>query len=171
MLKMSAPRPTLASSDATLGAVYGILAASIWGGMYIVSDIVLETIPPFSLLVIRLVMGMIVLWVWRVRQMPLPARTDLLRLLGVGMVGFGVSVGAQFVGTDYSTAVNGALITSASPAFILAFAVPVLGERLTGRGIVAVALATVGVLVIVDLRQANFSSDTFVGDMALALAL
>jgi drug/metabolite transporter (DMT)-like permease len=62
------------------------------------------------------------------------------------------------------------LITSASPAFILAFAVPVLGEQLTRRGIVAVTLATVGVLVIVDLRQANFSSDTFVGDMALALA-
>ena len=163
-------------TPATLGAIYGILAASIWGGMYIVSDVVLETIPPFTLLVTRLVLGIIVLWFWGmrrrpgVRRMPLPPRADVLRLLGVGMVGFGVSVGAQFVGTDYLTAVNGALITSASPAFILAFAVPVLAERFTRVDAAAVVLATVGVLIIVDPRAANFSSDTFVGDVSLAIA-
>lgn len=158
------------SRNAWLGAVYGILAASIWGGTFIVSDLVLETIPPFSLLTVRLVLGMAILWVWRVRQMPMPPRADAWRLLGVGVVGFGISVGMQFVGTDYSTAVNGVLITSASPAFILVFAVPVLGERFTRRDLIAVLLATLGVLVIVDPRQADFSSDTFVGNLALAVA-
>src|SRR5574341_627563 len=73
--------------------------------------------------------------------------------LGVGMVGFGVSLGAQFVGTDLSTAVNGALVTSASPAFILLFAALILREKLSVRRIASVALATAGVLVIVDPRR------------------
>lgn len=90
--------------------------------------------------------------------------------LGVGMVGFGVSLGAQFVGTDLSTAVNGALVTSASPAFILLFAALILREKLSVRRIASVALATAGVLVIVDPRRADFSSQTFMGDVSLALA-
>src|SRR5688500_15943972 len=104
------------------GAIYGCLAAAIWGGMYVVSDVVLRTIPPFPLLTIRLILGALVLGfvVWRAR-LPLPDRRTILRVIGVGIVGFGTSVGAQFVGTDRSTAVNGALITSASPAFILIF--------------------------------------------------
>jgi drug/metabolite transporter (DMT)-like permease len=157
-------------TDAQRGALYGIAAASIWGGMYVVSDVVLETIPPFTLLAIRLIMGTIVLWFWRVRQMPFPSTLDRWRLMGVGIVGFGISVGAQFVGTDLSTAVNGSLITSASPAFILVFAVLILRENLTLMRIFAVLLATIGVIVIIDLREATFSSDTFVGDMALAVA-
>jgi drug/metabolite transporter (DMT)-like permease len=157
-------------TDSQHGALYGIAAASIWGGMYVVSDVVLETIPPFTLLSIRLIMGTLILWAWRVREMPFPSTHDRWRLMGVGVVGFGISVGAQFVGTDLSTAVNGSLITSASPAFILVFAVLILHENLTLMRILAVLLATVGVMVIIDLRQANFSSDTFMGDMALAVA-
>jgi drug/metabolite transporter (DMT)-like permease len=153
------------------GAIYGCLAAAIWGGMYVVSDVVLRTIPPFPLLTIRLILGAVVLGfaTWRMR-LPLPKRRTPLRVLGVGIVGFGISVGAQFVGTDRSTAVNGALITSASPAFILIFAALILREPLTLRRILAIALATVGVVVIVDPSQADFSSDTFFGNIALIIA-
>jgi drug/metabolite transporter (DMT)-like permease len=153
------------------GAIYGCLAAAIWGGMYVVSDVVLRTIPPFPLLTIRLILGALVIGaaVWRA-HMPLPDRRTLLRVIGVGVVGFGISVGAQFVGTDRSTAMNGTLITSASPAFILIFAALILREPLTLRRIVAVALATIGVIVIVDLGQADFSSDAFIGNIALVIA-
>ena len=39
------------------GIFAGLAAASIWGGMYVVSKIVLEIIPPFALLTIRYVIG------------------------------------------------------------------------------------------------------------------
>ena len=154
------------------GAIYGLTAAAIWGGMYVVSDVVLLTIPPFTLLVIRLAMGALVLGIilWRTPDLGWPTRRALPQLLGVGVVGFGVSVGLQFVGTDLSTAVNGALVTSASPAFILLFAALILRERLTPRRIIAVALATVGVIIIVNPARANFGSETFLGDIALAVA-
>jgi drug/metabolite transporter (DMT)-like permease len=106
----------------------------------------------------------------RKTEIRFPTRTETVSLLGVGIVGFGVSVGAQFVGTDKSTAINGSLVTSSSPAFILLFAAIILHERLTLKRIGAVLLATIGVFIIVDLSKANFSSETFQGDMALTVA-
>jgi len=170
------------------GAIYGITAAAIWGGMYVVSDSVLKVIPPFTLLTIRLMMGSLILGgllylkhsVGATRRVSptngvdftqsFPNRGVILRLLGVGFIGFGISVGAQFVGTDLSTAVNGSLVTSASPAFILIFAALLLREKLTAQRIFAVGLATIGVLVIVNPANADFGSDTFRGDVALAIA-
>lgn len=157
-------------TDTARGAIYGITAAAIWGGMYVVSDIVLKTIPPFTLLTIRLVMGGLVLvpFVWR--QAARPTLSEIAQLMLVGIVGFGVSVGAQFVGTDKSTAVNGTLVTSASPAFILLFAALLLRERLTMQRIAAVTLASIGVVIIIDPANADFSADTFQGDVILAVA-
>lgn len=159
--------------DTLRGATYGLTAAAIWGGMYMVSDQVLPIIPPFTLLSIRLFLGLIVLgivlWVRR-ESLHWPNRYGMLQLLGTGLIGFGISVGAQFVGTDLSNAVNGALVTSASPAFILIFAALLLREKLTCQRIIAVALATVGVIVIIDPSKVDLSSDTFVGNVVLAVA-
>jgi drug/metabolite transporter (DMT)-like permease len=153
------------------GAVFGLTAAAIWGGMYVVSDVVLKTIPPFTLLTTRLILGTLILGVivWRT-HLARPQRPDILRALGVGFIGFGVSVGAQFVGTDKSNALNGTLVTSASPTFILIFAALILREKLTIQRIAAVALATLGVVIIVDPTKADFSSETFAGNLLLALA-
>lgn len=159
-------------SSRTRGAVYGLSAAAIWGGMYVVSDAVLEIIPPFTLLSLRLLLSTLILgfMVWRTQPPRPAARADYGRVLLVGLAGFGVSLSAQFVGTDLSTAVNGALITSASPAFILIFAALLLREQLTGLRVAAVALATLGVIIIIDPTQADFSSNAFLGNIALALA-
>ncbi len=155
------------------GAIYGLTAAAIWGGMYVVSDVVLKIIPPFTLLTIRLLLGLlslgIVVW-WKRAALRFPTRREIATLLAVGFVGFGISVGAQFVGTDRSTAVNGSLVTSASPAFILIFAALILREKLTLQRIAAVILASIGVVIIIDPSKADFGSATFFGDLALAVA-
>ncbi len=159
-------------SNTLRGAIYGLTAAAIWGGLYVVSDVVLHTIPPFTLLVIRLLIGIIILLgiVSRMKHLHWPRGREILELLGVGVIGFGISVGAQFVGTDKSNAVNGALVTSASPVFILLFAVLLLRERITLQRIIAVVLATIGVLVIIDISKADLGSQTFVGNVILAFA-
>ncbi len=153
------------------GAIFGISAAAIWGGMYVISDVVLDVIPPLTLLTIRVVMGLVVLLaMMRMQQLSFPPRPVFMRVLGVGVVGFGFSLAAQFIGTALSTAVNGALVTSASPAFILLFAALILREKLTPMHLLAVGLATLGVIVIVNPAEADFGSDTFVGNLFLAIA-
>src|SRR5436305_1050026 len=121
------------------GAIYGLTAAAIWGGMYVVSERVLVVIPAFTLLTIRLVIGILILGMMLGRHMILPRR-DILRLLAVGIIGFGISLGMQFVGTHDASALNGSVVTSASPAFILFFAWWLLHETLTPTRIVSVAL-------------------------------
>ncbi|MGJ3239176.1 MAG: DMT family transporter [Anaerolineae bacterium] len=153
------------------GVFYGITAAAIWGGMYVVSDVVLEVIPSFTLLSLRLILGALSLsvFLWG-EALPILTGRDLARIAGVGMVGYSVSLGTQFVGTYLSTAVNGAIVTSSTPAFVVLFAILILHESLTFRRALAIALATLGVIVIIDFTQAQFNSDTFVGNVFLAIA-
>lgn len=139
--------------------------------MYVVSDLVLEIVPPFTLLSARVVLALLALLpLSRRHGLATTPRRSLPALLALGVVGIGISLGAQFIGTDLSTAVNGALVTSASPAFVLLFAMIILRERLTLANLSAIALATLGVLIIVDPASADFSSQTFIGDVFLALA-
>ncbi|HWI53154.1 MAG TPA: DMT family transporter [Symbiobacteriaceae bacterium] len=133
-----------------LGSLYLTTAASIWGGLYVVSKYVLEYVPPLTLLVMRLIIagvifGALAVWrrEWRVQ------RRDLGLLVSLGLIGFTCSLGFQFWGTKLSSAHNGGLITSASPAFIVLFAFWLLRERLTWDRLVSLALATAGVLAVV----------------------
>lgn len=158
-------------ADLLRGTFYGITAASIWGGMYVVSDVVLTVIPPFTLLSLRILLALAALGPLYLRlRRPLPAPRLLAELCLVGLVGLGISLGAQFIGTDLSTAVNGALVTSASPAFVVLFAALVLRERLNARRALALVFASAGVIVILNPSAANFQEATFQGDVFLALA-
>ncbi|MDP1547650.1 MAG: DMT family transporter [Anaerolineales bacterium] len=158
------------------GLIAGLTAASIWGGMYVVSKVVLEVIPPFSLLVSRLVLGALTLGiVIYFRNRNAETKTSVTKEFFwssflVGFVGYGVSLGFQFVGTKLSTASNGALVTSATPAFILLFAPFLLGERATPRRIIALVISTLGVLAVIDPRSAELSPSLFWGNMSLIAA-
>lgn len=150
------------------GLLAGLAAASIWGGMYVVSKVVLEVIPPFALLTLRLALGFFALWLvvaWR-GGFSLTKR-QWLEAFGVGVVGYGVSLGFQFVGTKLSTAANGALVTSATPALVLPFAFLLLRERVTPRRLLAILVASLGVLAVIDPRAADLSSALFLGNLSL----
>ncbi len=153
------------------GLTAGLIAASIWGGMYVVSKVVLEVIPPFTLLTIRLVMGALVLGgIILLRPKSGFTRQQFRDSFLVGVVGYGISLGFQFVGTKLSTASNGSLVTSATPAFVLLFAPFLLGEQPTLRRILALAASTLGVIAVIDPRTADFSSSLFLGNLSLLAA-
>ena len=153
------------------GAVLaGVAAAAFWGGLYPAIKVIMEVMPPFVLLAIRLALATVVLWpfVWQRGGVHWPLRT-WLRVMAVGALGFGFTLGIQFVGTHLSTASNGALITSATPAFVVLFGAWLLGERLTRRQAVALGVATVGVLLVL-LPDMRGMSSVFWGNLALLMA-
>ena len=154
-----------------VGLLCGLTAASIWGGMYVVSKVVLEVIPPFALLAMRLLLGSLALSaVVAFRRKTEFTRRQFIDSFLVGIVGYGISLGFQFVGTKLSTASNGALVTSATPAFILLFAPYLLKERTTMRGITALIISSLGVVAVIDPRTADFSSSLFIGNINLLAA-
>lgn len=151
-----------------IGLLCGLGAASIWGGMYVVSKVVLEIIPPFALVALRLLLGIltlgIILWI---RGFPKISKVQFWQVVGVGFVGYGVSLSLQFLGTKLSTAANGSLVTSATPAFVLLFAWILLHEKITSRRLIALLLATLGVVAVIDPRTAQLKPDLFIGNLFL----
>ncbi|MCL5109620.1 MAG: DMT family transporter [Chloroflexi bacterium] len=154
-----------------LGAASAFLAAAIWGGLYVVSKYVLYFVPPLTLVVLRFAIGLATLGAILLLTRGRPvARRDLPALALLGLVGFTVSIGAQFAGTKLSTAANGALITSATPALVVVFARWLLGEKATRPRLFGLALATLGVLVVSDPSAISLAPDLALGNAFLVLA-
>ena len=155
-------------SRTALGTLSGLAAAGIWGGMYVVSKVVLDIIPPFSLITTRLLLGGLTLYLVILRRGGLKiSRRDFARVFAVGIVGYGVSLGLQFVGTKLSTAANGALVTSVTPAFVLVFAFRLLGERISLTRLLALLVSSLGVVAVIDPRNAALDASLFWGNLAL----
>jgi drug/metabolite transporter (DMT)-like permease len=140
--------------------------------MYVVSKYVLDYIPPMTLLAVRLVIGGgALLLVMAASRTPRVGVRDLPRMALLGLVGFGISLAAQFIGTRLSSASHGAVITSVTPAFILVFAATLLKERITWAKIAAVGIATAGVLLVVEQPEGfRLEARAFWGDLLLLVA-
>lgn len=133
-----------------LGALCLAAAAAIWGGTYVVSKAVLAYIPPMTLVVMRFLIAAVVLGLvlWRQGEARVDRR-DWGRMARYGLVGYTISISAQFIGTKLSSAHMGAVITSAAPVFIAIFARFLLKETMTTRKWGALLAATLGVLIVV----------------------
>jgi drug/metabolite transporter (DMT)-like permease len=153
-----------------LGSIYLILASSIWGAMYVVVKIVVAVIPPLELVWLRylvaicalLVIGFITRQKWRIEK------RYLIIIIAIGVIGNAISIVAQETGTMLSSAQMGAIITSATPAFMVIFAQLILKERLTLKKGISVCLATIGVFLIVGVGNIDLSSK--IGGIALLVA-
>jgi drug/metabolite transporter (DMT)-like permease len=139
--------------------------------MYVVSKVVLEVIPPFALLASRLILGIAALGVViAFRPKVKLTLRQFWQIFLVGFVGYGISLAFQFVGTKLSTASNGSLVTSATPAFVLLFAPFLLSEKITARRLIALVISTLGVVTVIDPRNAELSPALFWGNLSLLAA-
>lgn len=139
------------------GAVCLSLAAGIWGRMYVVSKYVLEYIPPFTLVWLRFIIALAVLFTLLKHSQkgikPKYTKQDYLLFAWIGFIGYFVSILCQFIGTKLSDAHTGALLTSATPAFVVLFAGVILKEKITPRKLISVLLATIGVITVIGYKQ------------------
>ncbi|OME85170.1 EamA family transporter [Paenibacillus sp. FSL A5-0031] len=153
-----------------LGSLYLSLAASIWGGMYVVVKHVVDLVPPLELVWIRYVIAILALLFigvvtkqsWRIEK------RDLLLVFFIGLIGNTISIITQEVGTMLSTAQMGAIITSTTPAFMVLFARIILKEKITLKKAISIILATIGVSIIVG--NANIDSSLQLGGVSLLIA-
>lgn len=152
------------------GAICLTLAAAIWGGVYVVSKVVLEVIPPFTLLILRFGIALVVLGAFVVARKEYIPKKEYPLLMAIAFVGVTISIAAQFLGTKLSTAHMGALITSASPAFIAIFAVWLLKERIHWQQTAGILLATLGVLIVIGVPSEADTETSMIGNVILLVA-
>ncbi|MGG0708058.1 DMT family transporter [Bacillus paramobilis] len=138
-----------------LGAICLSLAASIWGGMYVVSKYVLDFIPPLTLVWLRFIIAFVVLYfILKIAEKKQKKKVtirkkDWLLFAWIGFIGYFISITCQFIGTKLSDAHTGSLVTSATPAFMVIFAAIILKEKLTARRLLSTIIATIGVIIVI----------------------
>ncbi|MCR6847919.1 DMT family transporter [Bacillus sp. IBL03825] len=142
-----------------LGAICLSLAASIWGGMYVVSKYVLDFIPPLTLVWLRFIIAFVVLYAIlkiaekkkkkKKKKKITIRKKDWLLFAWIGFIGYFISITCQFIGTKLSDAHTGSLVTSATPAFMVIFAAIILKEKLTARRLLSTIIATIGVIIVI----------------------
>ncbi|WP_446899239.1 DMT family transporter [Clostridium sp. LBM24168] len=141
-------------SNKILGAIFLSTSASIWGGMFVVVKVVVEYIPPVELVWLRYLIALFFLAIfalikgikWRIE------RKDLFLIFLIGLIGNTISIVTQEAGTWLSSAQLGAVITSATPTFMIIFAWFLLKEKINLVKIVSIIMATLGVIMIVGIH-------------------
>jgi len=139
-----------------------LLAVVIWGSTYVVTKAGVEAAPPMLFAFLRYcVASLILLAIALLRGgtarllRPVPWGTlALMGLTGVALYYMGFNLALT-----YTTASQGALVQSSIPAVTAAVAVIMLRERLSARRMLGIALAIVGVILIVA-RVAGGAGET-----------
>ena len=142
------------------GAYCGlVLTFVLWGSLYVVTKVLLTSLPAFSVAFVRFFIAWLALTAYsRLRRSKGAAEPSFRRdanyrrcvlLLGVG--GYAISVGMQLLGTKFAGSTVASLINSLNPVTISLMAVFLLHEPLTWRKVLGIALSVFGVFLIVGL--------------------
>ncbi|MBC7543141.1 MAG: DMT family transporter [Candidatus Sericytochromatia bacterium] len=141
-----------------LVALSALIAINIvWSSAYAISKVLMDGpwahLSPLALSFWRLLAATLVLlplaWHQRPRR-PLTGR-EWASLSAVGLVGCAAAMFLQFIGTQYSSATNAALIITLETVFNCVLAALFLKERMDWRGVVGLVIAFTGVLILSDL--------------------
>lgn len=129
-------------------ALAPLVAAGLWGGMYVVSKWGFTLIPPVTLGFLRVVLGASVLSAVALASgRRAPSRADWPGFLALG--GWvTLTIVTQFVGTELTNASQGSLLTVLTPVFTVLLGAMVLGERVTTAKATGMAVAGVGTVVV-----------------------
>jgi drug/metabolite transporter (DMT)-like permease len=154
-----------------LGSCSLFIAAGCWGGTYVASKYALDYVGPFTLVLARYALASLIFVPLMLVRGPDPRIRGNLRLILItSSIGLGLSSWAQFFGTALSTAHAGALLTSSAPAFMVIFAAMVLGERVTSQKVVALVVASIGVITVIGPGDIGAGSGAAFGDVLLVIA-
>ena len=159
MRGFAATLPRMAERRVTKTAAFDLtLAAALWGGMYVVSAETFDAVPPATLSLLRLVLGVAVLaLVAALRGESLGwTRAPKQAVLFAG-VAVAASMLLQFGGTALTSAVEGSVVTMATPVFVLIFGRLIEGVAVPRQAWGGIALATAGVVAL-GLRSASPSA-------------
>ncbi len=146
----------------------------IWGANFVIMKQAFEAISPWAFNAVRLTLAAgLLLGVLRAREgWPVLSRQDVLKLIGLGIVGNTLYQIPFVVGLNLTTPANSALILATIPVWSALLAWALRWERVTPRMWGGIALSFVGVGLVTVASPNGFSlrSTGFVGDLLTLLA-
>lgn len=149
-----------------------LLVVLIWGGNFTATKLAFSDISPLAFTAVRFACGSVLMWLVLARRegWRLPPRDTWLPLIVLGVVGNTIYQLCFMTGLYRTTATNSSLILASMPTVVTVGA-GVLGlEHITSRQRWALAIATLGVLLVVAPR--GFAPDgDLLGDLLMLAAV
>lgn len=149
-----------------------LLAAQVFfGSLPVIGKVVLKTVPAVALVGFRVGLTAAVLIVFQAirGRFWLVNKSDYWRLGVLSLFGVTFNQLLFINGLSLTKASNTSLLAVTIPVFALTVGAIIGAERLSSIKVVGIVLAAVGVLLIIDPRNASFSSATTLGDILIVL--
>jgi drug/metabolite transporter (DMT)-like permease len=146
--------PRASSARALIASPYALLAfASLcWSGNHVVGRAIAGHVPPIGISMLRWLLPSIVLWFVARRHYrkdwPL-IRQHWRIMLCLGLTGGALFSALQYVGLQYTGALNVSVLNSLTPVLIVAAGALIFRDRIAFVQVAGIALSLIGVLVIV----------------------
>jgi drug/metabolite transporter (DMT)-like permease len=153
-----------------------LTAVVLWAVSFVATKVALESAPPLVVVSLRLLISAVCFLPWIVATggtRGLGGWRVFRELFVLSLFGAGLHYASQTIGLQYTTASNASLYTTTGPITIMLLSALILGERITPQKAAGVALAVVGVLVVMG--PAKLSSlqldEHILGDMLVLASL
>lgn len=156
-----------------------VLATLIWSGAGPVIKYTLQYIPPFTFLMLRFLVASVIILPFLIfeEQKEKVSRKDWVNLIILALLGGTVNLALTFWGFEYTSALEGSLLTAISPVFMIIASYKLLGEKVTKNEKIGVAIALAGTIFIViepmlsEFKNGQTASFTrFVGNLLIIAA-
>jgi drug/metabolite transporter (DMT)-like permease len=152
-----------------------LTASFLWAVSFVAVKVALDEVPPLVVVTVRLLIASVCFLPWIVSTggvRGLGGIGGLGRLLLLSFFGINLHYVTQTIGLQYTTATNGSVYTTTGPITILLLSALVLGERITLRKDIGVAVAMIGVLVVMGWATlASFELGNIKGDLLILTSL
>jgi len=152
-----------------------LTACVLWAVSFVATKVALEAAPPLVVVTLRLLISAVCFLPWIVATggaRGLGGSRGLLRLFVLSLFGTSLHYSLQTVGLQFTTASNASLYTTTGPITILVLSALFLGERITARKALGVAVAVAGVLVVMGSETlTSFEFGNVKGDLLVLASL
>jgi drug/metabolite transporter (DMT)-like permease len=138
-----------------------LLTAALWGANFTALKYVLGVVEPLDALILRVggaaLVFALILWFGRRSRTPI-ARPDLIKFLGLGLLGMTVMNVALIYGQNMIPAAMASLVVTSNPIWTAVVSRVIGGEPLNGRKIGGIALAMTGFVIVLFLGSGDGAS-------------
>lgn len=147
--------------------------AVIWGLNFAVLKYGTNVLEPIAYNAIRMTVGTVVLLALASVLAPMPSRTDIGRLMLLGVLGHGVYQGFFIYGLAMTAAGTAALVVAASPAVIAIVGRAYGVERISRKAVLGIGLSFVGIAIVVfgSTQRGAAATAHVVGDLLILISV
>ena len=124
--------------------ILGLLTVTvIWGGGFVASDMALETLSPFQIMVIRFLIAAVLMTLLGIKQIKTISREEIRCGFWLGSALFG-GFALQIIALQYTTPSKNAFLTATNVVFVPFIALVIYRKKIEVRSLIGAVMALAG---------------------------